>query len=715
MTEARDASRDTEAEPETPDPPAPDPPADSESAGDSGFYARAEETVDGNRSVSINSIASIFGAAPAPVKPTESSPSLEEELRRARRRLKQEPAPRVERSSRRLRERSSRKRLSRLGDESGIFEAQDEAGLFAPGISKVSYENILLGEGDDEVVEHTWGKPVEVRDRHRLQTGIFQHPEPADFPLAPEEEEETEPRGVTMRSASGIFEVLDDEALKEVLAEPKTARQQALVEAEAPAKADSKRGLIGLVLGLVLGASLLAFLITDADEGESGLAHRVRGSLSSAGLPARSGDEAAPIRGLAARTPGSPDASPRGEERRRVPLSVSFQPMSKEERQRVVGRLWAELVDAPRVYEVTTQLGELGREGLFDFIALLLESHVPWRILSRAMDVIANFEPEVERGALAELLRRAVPPLVQLVQERISGLEGPELYRQVCDGLVREPKALTRYQYQTLEQQARRFGCGPAVDLLGRHPKLELQMLRLILAVEPSLVTELITQRLELADKARTLELLALLQSCERPVLTERVHEILKSTADTDVLAAACRVLGRHRQARSVELLLGQLGSRRDPVTRRQIEAALIAIRDSDPDARGRPVAAWWAEVAPIWRGFDGEVETALDPDESPGARAAALQRLSRLRDPRSDQAIAELSLGGPALVRLAAIRAAGRRRLWQVVPSLVPLLEEPDTQLRWTAHAALRSITGRLLGSDRTSWEDFLKAEAQR
>lgn len=121
-------------------------------------------------------------------------------------------------------------------------------------------------------------------------------------------------------------------------------------------------------------------------------------------------------------------------------------------------------------------------------------------------------------------------------------------------------------------------------------------------------------------------------------------------------------------------------------------------------DEAGRDLVAVLAER--LFDGDSGVRDVALHALLVAGEREVLAEVSERLRGFAVD-------LGTPLGTRIVALRALGVLRRGEVVPDVVPLLEDREEQIRENAHRVLRLLTGTDLGGSLWRWRRWWKKHA--
>lgn len=156
---------------------------------------------------------------------------------------------------------------------------------------------------------------------------------------------------------------------------------------------------------------------------------------------------------------------------------------------------------------------------------------------------------------------------------------------------------------------------------------------------------------------------------------------------------------------------LAKKAESRTPEERRQVSGLLVSMwgKERDPLIR--------AEIVRTLRKFPspdglGVVQTALK-DSDAEVRVAACESLGHLGGPPAVTGLSEALRGDVDVdVRMAAARALGETRDPGTLVALGSALEDKDPAMQFRAMASLKNVTGKDLGNDVRSWQQYVKGE---
>jgi HEAT repeat protein len=212
----------------------------------------------------------------------------------------------------------------------------------------------------------------------------------------------------------------------------------------------------------------------------------------------------------------------------------------------------------------------------------------------------------------------------------------------------------------------------------------------------------------KLKDKNRDLRHAAVL-ACGLRKSEALVPDLLQRLRDPDAAVA-----------REAERVLKEI----DPAlpARGEAEQLGAALADATPERQGQLVEAYRAGAGRPYDLALAKAIPSLPPPTRVKARAALAERLAKapvkevregLRDPDRE-------------IRFAAVQASGRKKVWALVPDLVPLLTDEDPVVIQHARQALRQLTGQDMGPEAgaaiaerlravTAWRAWWKRQARQ
>lgn len=291
-------------------------------------------------------------------------------------------------------------------------------------------------------------------------------------------------------------------------------------------------------------------------------------------------------------------------------------------------------------------------------------------------EAAGDFDAEVRRAAVAEMLRRDVPETKELAQKVFGDGGQPVAVREAAaDWLMR--------------QQAEEFG--EALLSVALHFETPSDLRRGLAAIFAARASE--EQKEKLAKKfgkGKPEELqfgIRALTGYGDAKLVAALEKLLRDK-DAAVRAAAIEELAKRGQQSSVEPLEKAIDKLEDPVELSALLRALSTLRGTDPA---------WAERL---RGFaQGEAEF---------LRNAALGELVRLRDEQAAKLL-ETSLSSPTWsTRLAAAQGVEVLRLPEGVGWIVAQLQQESGRMARELTDILFRLTGLPYGKNAGAWKNW-------